>query len=147
MDAKYACAVKKKKHVTLVCGVIYCMLMPFWMMREDPLFYCWINLGSVFSYLYRCLVEVVGAIFFFLLGRKFLNWPLLGIAKLGTRTLGVYALQFIILYHLEKVFTSMENEYLKIIVETILTVLLCFIVTEFIHKLKYVRLFLIGEKL
>lgn len=144
---KYACAVKKKKHVTLVCGVIYCMLMPFWMMREDPLFYCWINLGSVFSYLYRCLVEVVGAIFFFLLGRKFLNWPLLGIAKLGTRTLGVYALQFIILYHLEKVFTSMENEYLKIIVETILTVLLCFIVTEFIHKLKYVRLFLIGEKL
>lgn len=136
------------KHENLICifwGGIYLMTMPFWMMREDPLFYQWINLGNIFSYLYRYLVEITGALFFFIIGKKSLNHPPFVIKDIGTKTLGIYAFQFIVLFYLGKIL-KLENRYFKIYAEASICIPLCYALVYIIHKLKYVRLFLIGDK-
>ena len=118
--------------------------MPFWMMREDPLFYKWINLGGAFAYLYRWVVMMAGCIFFFLLGKRHLNFPIKWLNKLGRRTLGIYALQFIILHYL-RVMLTIEICYVKIMIQTVACVMICDFITVGISKVKYIRTLLIGE--
>ena len=58
-------------------GGVFIIGMPFWMMREDPLFYRWINLGGVIAYLYRWGV-MMAASSFFCLGKGILIFLLNG---------------------------------------------------------------------
>lgn len=120
----------------------YLLTVPFWMMREEPLFYRWINLGVMFSYCYRYFVEFAGAYSFFIFGRMFLNMKIPIINYIGTKTLGIYAFQFLVLYHI----TIKDNSYTSIFLITALCTILSLICVEAVHRVKYVRLFLIGEK-
>lgn len=120
----------------------YILTVPFWMMREEPLFYRWVNLGTVFSYCYRYFVEFAGAYTFFVFGRMFLNIKIPVINYIGKKTLGIYAFQFLVLYHI-----AIEgNSYINILLTTVLCTLLSLASVEVVHRIKYVRLFIIGEK-
>lgn len=112
------------------------------MMRDDPLFYRWVNLGGVFSYGYRYFVEFAGAYTFYILGKQFLNIHIPFINYLGTKTLGIYAFQFIVLYH----FALKCDTYICIFLTTIICIFLSLILVEVVHRIKYIRLFLIGER-
>lgn len=143
---KYSELVEKRESLILVLGgAIFLLGMPFWMMREDPLFYKWINLGSIFSYLYRWLIMMAGAIFFLLAGKKYFNQTSLFLGNIGKHTLGIYAMQFTILHYLGKVLV-IESVPLRIVVSTILCVAICFMLTVCIGKVKYLRTLLIGVK-
>lgn len=120
----------------------YILTVPFWMMREAPLFYRWVNLGGVFSYGYRYFVEFAGAYTFYILGKQFLNIHIPFINYLGTKTLGIYAFQFIVLYH----FALKCDTYFCILITTIICIFLSLILVEVVHRIKYIRLFLIGER-
>lgn len=112
------------------------------MMRDAPLFYRWVNLGGVFSYGYRYFVEFAGAYTFYFLGKLFLNIHIPFINYLGTKTLGIYAFQFIVLYH----FALKCDTYFCILITTIICIFLSLILVEVVHRIKYIRLFLIGER-
>lgn len=143
---KYSELVEKRESLILVLGgVIFVVGMPFWMMREDPLFYKWINLGGAFAYLYRWVVMMAGCVFFFILGKRYLNMPLKWLNKLGRKTLGIYALQFTILHYLG-VLLPVENLYMNILFQTVACVIICYFLTVGIGKIKYLRTILIGEK-
>lgn len=114
------------------------------MMREDPVFYKWINLGGVFAYMYRFGIMMAGCIFFFLQGKRYLSIHNRWLSKLGRRTLGIYAFQFIILHHLGVILT-IENFYVKILIQTAVCVMICYYLTVGISKVKYVRTIMIGE--
>lgn len=143
---KYHDLIKQKEfQIMILGGAIFLLGMPFWMMREDPLFYKWINLGSIFSYLYRWLIMMAGAIFFLLAGKKYLNQTSLFLGNIGKHTLGIYAMQFTILHYLGKLLV-IESVPLRIVVSTILCVAICFMLTVCIGKVKYLRTLLIGVK-
>ncbi len=112
------------------------------MMRDDPLFYRWVNLGGVFSYGYRYFVEFAGAYTFYILGKQFLNIHIPFINYLGTKTLGIYAFQFIVLYH----FALKCDTYMCILLTTTVCIFLSLILVEVVRRIKYIRLFLIGER-
>lgn len=143
---KYSELVEKRESLILMLGgAIFVVGMPFWMMREDPLFYKWINLGVAFAYLYRWVVMMAGCVFFFILGKRYLNMPLKLLNKLGRKTLGIYALQFTILHYLG-VLLPVENLYMNILFQTVACVIICYFLTVGIGKIKYLRTILIGEK-
>lgn len=123
-------------------GIVYVVTVPFWMMREPPLFYKWLDLGILFSYLYRYGVEIAGTCFFLLLGKRILNQPINWLNELGRRTLGIYAFQFIVIHYM----IMLDNVFRNVFLLTIMTVLLSFCCTEIIRRIRYVRLFMIGEK-
>lgn len=114
------------------------------MMRESPLFYQWIDLGVVFSYLYRYAVQIMGATFFFFVGKYFLNKYIPFINDIGQKTLGIYAFQFVVLYHLGKLL-QVESHMTKIILETVIAILVCYVIVTVIQRIKYLRLLLIGN--
>ena len=120
----------------------YFLAVPFWMMRDEPLFYRWVNLGGVFSYGYRFFVEFAGAYTFYIVGKRFLNVQIPFINYLGTKTLGIYAFQFIVLYH----FALKDDSSINIIVTTLICTILSWISVEIVHQIKYLRLVLIGER-
>ena len=130
------------KGVSIVIMGGYILTVPFWMMRDAPLFYRWVNLGGVFSYGYRYFVEFAGAYTFYILGKQFLNIHIPFINYLGTKTLGIYAFQFIVLYH----FALKCDTYFCILITTIICIFLSLILVEVVHRIKYIRLFLIGER-
>ena len=131
--------------LTVLLGGVYLAMMPFWMMRETPLFYQWIDFGSAFSYGYRYVVQILGAAFFFILGKRLLTIHIPVLQELGTMTLGIYAFQFVVLHHLGQLL-KIENKTTIIIIETIAGVAICYIVVRIVQRIKYVRLLLIGEK-
>jgi len=115
------------------------------MMREDPLFYQWINLGGIVSYLYRWMVMMAGAIFFFLLGRYVFNRPFALITHLGRKTLGIYAVQFAVIHNVSP-FITIVDEMAYIVVTTIICTLLSYMLVAGVSQVKYVRTILIGER-
>lgn len=138
---KYPSLLERKRVSIAIMGG-YILTVPFWMMREAPLFYRWVNLGGVFSYGYRYFVEFAGAYTFYILGKQFLNIHIPFINYLGKKTLGIYAFQFIVLYH----FALKCDTYFCILITTIICVFLSLILVEVVHRIKYIRLFLIGER-
>lgn len=130
------------KGISIVIMGGYILTVPFWMMRDDPLFYRWVNLGGVFSYGYRYFVEFAGAYTFYILGKQFLNIHIPFINYLGTKTLGIYAFQFIVLYH----FALKCDTYMCILLTTTVCIFLSLILVEVVRRIKYIRLFLIGER-
>lgn len=127
-------------------GMMFLLTVPFWMMRENPLFYKWINLGSAFSYFYRYLVQICGSIFLFFVGVRYLTKNIPFINELGKKTLGVYAFQFITLFYLNKFTPPRLCKVTYIIAETVICIILCYIFVNLIHRIKYIRLLLLGEK-
>lgn len=128
----------------LTVGGVYVMCMPFWTMNGPPLFYQYLNLGGVVVYIYRYFVQIAGLLFFYKVGRKYLNRQIVWMSQLGASTLGVYALQFIVLHYLI-CFIPIDNVVMKILVVTFLTVPICYLIVCGIRKVKYLRLLLIGE--
>lgn len=114
------------------------------MMREEPLFYKWINLGHVFSYFYRYAVEFIGTILFFTAGKKLLNHHFIGLNQIGRQTLGIYAFQFITLYHISKLIT-LQNVYVNIFLKTIFTLITSYIIVLIIERIKFINLLFIGK--
>lgn len=133
---KYPKLVDRKIAIVLIIG--YILTIPFWMMREEPLFYKWLNLGNTFSYVYRLFVQIAGAYSLFYIGKQILNRQIPFINYLGTRTLGIYAFQFIVLYH----FTIKGN----VVYTTVICTMLSLLCVKIVHGIKYIRLLLIGEK-
>lgn len=112
------------------------------MMREDPLFYRWVDFGGIFAYGYRYFVEFAGAYTFYTLGKLFLNVRIPFINYLGKKTLGIYAFQFIMLYHF-----SIEGDTCTcILFTTVVCTFLSLLCVEIVHRIKIIRLLLIGEK-
>lgn len=130
------------KVLRIVLGGGYFVAIPFWMMREDPLFYQWVDFGPVFSYGYRLFVEIAGAYTFFILGKMLLNRRISAISYLGTKTLGIYAFQFIMLHH----FTIRGDSYYNVFLTTLVCTIASVVCVEIVHRIRYLRLFLIGEK-
>lgn len=126
-------------------GVIYAILVPFWTTGGNPLFYDYLNLGDGFAYLYRYGVQILGMMFFFESGKRFLKKKLWLITEYGTITLGVYALHFSVLHHLNLIL-PIQAIVIKVIVETIITVPICYVLVTIIKRIPYVRTLLIGVK-
>lgn len=143
---KYSSIIEKYEKYNNFIGVIFIFTMPLWMMREVPLFYKWINLGTAFSYIYRYTVEIAGTLFFFFIGKKFLDFPIVLLNKIGTKTLGIYAFQFVVLHYLGMLF-DINNSLLKILIETCLTVPICYLIVCIIEKIKYLNVCFIGYKI
>ena len=98
-------------------------------------------MGGIFSYLYRYFVQVVGAYCFFTLGSVFLNRKFPLINYLGTKTLGIYAFQFVALNY----FTIKMDTYYTVFITTTLCLFISLFCVEIAHRIKYLRLLLIGE--
>ncbi len=131
--------------IMVIGGTIFLLGMPFWMMREEPLFYRWIDMGKVCSYFYRILVMISGSVFWYILGKRYLSYPIAWLNRLGTLTLGIYAIHFIILYHLGNII-HFQNHFFEIGIECFLGLLLSLYLVKEIYKVKYLRLFLLGER-
>lgn len=136
---------KQEKVIMIVAGVIFIVGMPFWMMRDDPLFYKWLNLGALFAYLYRFAIMESGLLFFFILSKKYFNNSYSVLTSLGKNTLGIYALQFLVLGYLATLF-SIENIWIMIVLISLICVPCCYYITLLIREVKYLRTALIGEK-
>lgn len=136
---------KHSKTILLISGICYVITVPFWMMREVPTFYQWINLGSIFAYVYRYSVSVAGTLFFFMTAKVYFDRPYSLLEKIGTKTLGIYIFQFVILYILENTCFSSN-----LFVETAFQIVVCFFVSLaiviLIQRIKYLRLLLIGSR-
>ena len=141
---KYQNWFDKQLVLKYLCGGGYLLTVPFWMMREEPTFYQWIDLGPLFSYLYRYLVEIMGTILFFEIGKKMLNKAIPWLNSLGKKTLGIYAFQFVVLHHLS--ILPIDNIIIKVLAETILTIPICFALVWTVERIKYVRFLLLGVK-
>ena len=109
------------------------------------MFYGSINLGGAFAYVYRYGVQFLGMILFYVLGRKKLNRKITIIQKLGAYTLGIYVVQFTIIYYFVKLL-PVEDKVLKIIAVSTLAVPASYAFVCLVRKVKYIRLLLIGEK-
>lgn len=96
-----------------------------------------------FSYLLKYMVELAGALFFYSLGRKFLNRRVYFVDEMGKMTLGIYAFQFVVLYWLGLVLDC--NEILKIILEAFLCTIICFWIVRLLQKTKWIKAFVIGD--
>lgn len=128
-----------------IFGCLYIITVPFWMRVEPPLFYQYINLGRLFSYLYGYFVQIVGMLFFFNLSKIFLDKKILGLQEIGKNTLGIYVIHFpVIKFLINNIY--IDAIFFKIIIISIITVPLTYVVVYGIRKIPYIRLLLIGEK-
>lgn len=126
-----------------VLGIVFLLTVPFWVTNGTPLFYNQINLGGIFAYAYRYGVQIVGMMFFYGLGYKFLNREVPMLQKLGAATLGIYAVQFTVIYYCVKLL-PIDNVSLKIASVSALAVPISYLFVWMVRKVKYLRL-LVGE--
>ena len=131
-------------YIALIGGG-YFVTLPFWVKNGEPLFYEYINLGRTCSYLFRYGVQILGMLLFFNLGKNLLQKDVSIIKRIGTMTLGIYAVQFTILYYCMGIF-DIESQALKIAVISIIAIIISCLFVIIVRKLKYIRLLLIGEK-
>lgn len=127
-----------------ILGVTFLLTVPFWVTNGVPLFYDQFNLGGIFAYIYRYGVQIVGMMFFYGLGYKLLNKEIPMLQKLGTATLGIYAVQFIVIHYYVKLLL-IDNVSLKIVSISVLTVPTSYLFVWMVRKVKCLKL-LIGEK-
>ena len=83
--------------------------------------------------------------FFFFLGMILLKRHLTFFRNVGTKTLGIYAFQFVVLFYLEKV-SFFGSNYLKILFLTISASFISYFLVILVNKIKFVRLLLIGKR-
>lgn len=136
---------EKYKYIKQLSGMFFILTVLFWVPNGEPLFYKYLNLGGIFAYIYRYLVQIAGLIFFYELGRTYLNKNIFWLQKIGISTLGIYAIQFPIL-HLCVDKLMIENHTIKIITISVIAIPTCYLIVVGIRKIRYLRLFLIGEK-
>lgn len=138
---------KNKRFIAAWGGVIWLIGVPFWMMREDPIFYQWINLGGGFAYLYRFIVCLAGTVFFFIFGQNFLDKQIVKINVIGEKTLGMYAFQFVAIFYITQWLNPLlPNTPLRIVLSTLFSATLSFLIVAVIERIKYIRLLLIGKQ-
>ncbi len=135
-----------KPYLMIMGGVIWCIGVPFWMMREVPLFYQWFNFGGAFSYVYRFLISLAGVFFFFLIGYKYLNVPIKYIETLGTKTLGIYVFQFIIIVYVTFALQFIDFVAIRVLLITLIVTIVCYYIVIGVEKKKVLRQFLIGKQ-
>lgn len=128
-----------------VIGIAYFISVPFWTTNGSPLFYDYINLGNAFAYMYRYGVQILGMFFFFELGSKYLNKKLFFITDYGKMTLGVYALQFPVLYYLSKLISFSYNAA-NVLTVSVVAIFTCFVLHRIIDHIPYVNTILLGAK-
>ena len=116
------------------------------MMREEPLFYQWVNLGSAFIYIYRFLICIAGTVFFFYTGREFLDKPLFNLNLIGEKTLGIYAFQFVAIHYVMMWLNYQSDKFLMILLATVFSTVISVIVVIMIEKIPYIRLLLIEKQ-
>lgn len=83
-------------------------------------------------------------LFFFEIGRRWLTSCIRFVTDYRKITLGVYALHFLVLSHLNK-FLSFESLTIKVMIEFIVAVLVCYVLVKIIKQIPYLRTILIGE--
>lgn len=128
----------------LFFGGFFLISVPFWVTNGVPLFYEYLNLGGIFAYFYRYIVQIVGMFFFFLFGYRYLNKDIPALQQLGASTLGIYAVQFTVIYYYIDII-NVNNIVIKVILVSLFSVLTSYIFVFIVRKVKYLRLFLIGE--
>lgn len=136
---------KHSKEFISALFVFYVLAVPFWVTNGNPLFYDYLNLGGAFAYLYRYGVQIGGMLLFYNIGRIALDKECPVLQKIGASTLGIYAIQFVVLYYFVKII-PIEELVLKIIVVSILSTLTSYMFVYIVRKTKYLKLLLIGEK-
>lgn len=129
----------------VILGSLFLMSVPFWVTNGSPLFYKYINLGTTFAYLYRYGVQIVAMLLFYGIGYSIMNHKLLILQELGTSTLGIYAVQFIVI-HYGIILIPVSVVWLKTIIIFCVAIPISYFLVLLIRKVKYLRLFLIGEK-
>ena len=115
-------------------------------MREEPLFYQWVNLGSTFVYFYRFLICIAGSVSFFYIGQKYLDKSLFKLNVIGEKTLGIYAFQFIAIHYVLMWLNYQSDKFLMILLATVFSTVICVIIVVIIEKIPYIRLLLIGKQ-
>ena len=83
-------------------------------------------------------------LFFYEIGKRFLEKKLLFVSKYGTMTLGVYALHFTLLSNIGELL-PIQTISIKIIIETILVAISCYILVKLIKRIPIIKTLLIGE--
>lgn len=82
---------------------------------------------------------------FYKLGEKYFNAEIPLLQKIGTSTLGVYAIQFTVIYNLIR-YLSIKQNTIKIFAISVIAITISYMSVIAIRKIKYIRLLLIGEK-
>lgn len=119
----------------------------FWMRKEPPLFYTYINFGSLFSFGYKFAVAILGIFFFFGLFRRFLS---LNISKLewlqliGRHSLTIYLIHFFFLRFFE-IINIKGFYYFNILLFGILSIGLCLGINYLISLNQPLSFILLGK--
>lgn len=122
----------KLKKLKFVILTLYIIGVSFWMRKEDPLFYKYINLGSIFKLFYIFLVGLLGVFSCFsLFGSikenskiKILNI----LSYVGKHTLAIYSIHFLILDYIKINYDGGIIYYLLTIGFSIIAIVLCIII-------------------
>lgn len=140
----------KTKQFLLISTMLFPVGVFFWMRKDNPTFYQWINLGSSFIFLYKFIVAVLGILFFLYLFKliskynsKFVVPNLL--INISYDSLGIYSIHFIILDFLLKIQFNLPVP-MKIIMLSVVTLVCCYCIIRFIKLNKISTALLLGVR-
>jgi len=96
----------------------------FWMRKDPPTFYAYLDLGTLFPFFYKFIVALFGIIFFIGFFKKFASLnektDYLYFNRLGEMTLGIYAIHLFILNWIIKIsknyIVSVDSNYFLFVV-------------------------------
>lgn len=141
---------KKINQLLLISAILFPVGVLFWMRKDNPTFYQWINLGSSFIFLYKFIVAILGILFFltsFKLISKYnseLVIPNL-LINISYDSLGIYSIHFIILDFLLKIQFNLSIP-MKIIILTVICLVCSYCVIRFIKLNKTSTALLLGVR-
>lgn len=120
----------------------------FWMRKDPPTFYVYLNLGTLFPFFYKFIVALFGIIFFIGFFKKFASLhertDYLYFNRLGEMTLGIYATHLFILGWtikiIENCIVSINlnlNNFLFVVIAFVLLLISSVIIVRFLSLNRY----------
>ncbi len=140
----------------LIINTILFIIMLFFFKNEHYIYTSLLNIlnnyKQIFIDIYRYLIGIIGCIeillFIYIIKNK-INKKIQNILiYIGKNTLGIYIISSIIQPYLLPLITNKLNtiNYLLMILETIIVLIVSVLITELIKKNKYLNKYLLGEK-
>lgn len=135
------------KSIGIVAVICYIVGAAFWNIQEPPTFYRWINLGSVFVYVYKLIVAVAGILAAFYVFSQFVNrQPGKFVSYVAGLTLGIYAVHQPIVKYVIGWLPTM-NLWLLIPLVFICTVAITMAIIRLLQTNKWTSLLLLGIRI
>jgi len=124
--------------------IIYVIGAYFFMLKEAPVFYKWINLGGLFIYVYKITVALSGILVFYFMFSKFVKNESKLLVYVGANTLGIYSIHPRILYFI-KDFSFVNNFSINIIITILVLFSLSLLLVWLFSKFKLTSSLFLGK--